>query len=433
MNTSPYKISLKMYQVGFGDCFLMTFFYKSSPGRSEFNRHVLIDFGSTGAPVNLGKGLLDRVAADIKKTVDGRLDVVVATHRHADHISGFERTKDPKAPGNVIRSCKPKLVMMPWTEDPDAQKDATKPTHSLKPNSLHIRSLLEMNQVATLMVNQLRDIREPVGKSVGKQLAFIGEVNLKNKSAVDNLMTMGHKARYLYYGADPGTNVLLPGVRVHVLGPPTLEQSDRIRKQRAKDEAEFWHLMGLTSQAQVSGHTLPFSRRLAQKSIPPASRWIARRVRRIRGQQLLQLVRILDTAMNNTSLILLFETDKKLFLFPGDAQIENWSYALEKAKKDKTLKKLLESVDLYKVGHHGSLNATPHTLWNMFQKKGPSEKKNRLNTTLSTMSGKHGNVNQRTEVPRKTLVEELKKSSDLKSTQKLTKKAELYELIEFNL
>ena len=80
----------------------------------------------------------------------------------------------------------------------------------------------------------------------------------------------------------------------------------------------------------------------------------------MRGEQLLQIVRMLDQQMNNTSVILIFQVRKKLLLFPGDAQIENWEYALVR----RSTKALLRNVDLYKVGHHGSRNATPKTLWN---------------------------------------------------------------------
>ena len=36
----------------------------------------------------------------------------------------------------------------------------------------------------------------------------------------------------------------------------------------------------------------------------------------------------MDKVLNNTSLILLFHIGETTLLFPGDAQIENWSYAL---------------------------------------------------------------------------------------------------------
>jgi beta-lactamase superfamily II metal-dependent hydrolase len=84
-----------------------------------------------------------------------------------------------------------------------------------------------------------------------------------------------------------------------------------------------------------------------------------------RGEQLLQIVRSLDQEMNNTSVILLFQIGKKKLLFPGDAQIENWQFALQQKK----YRSLLSSVNLYKVGHHGSRNATPKSLWKLFKNK----------------------------------------------------------------
>lgn len=79
------------------------------------------------------------------------------------------------------------------------------------------------------------------------------------------------------------------------------------------------------------------------------SRWLAGRLSATRGSQLLGIVTMLDKAMNNTSLILLLEVAGKRLLFPGDAQIENWSYALGKPE----VVELLSGVDLLKVGHHG--------------------------------------------------------------------------------
>ena len=78
---------------------------------------------------------------------------------------------------------------------------------------------------------------------------------------------------------------------------------------------------------------------------------------------------------------------------------------------------MLAKVDLYKVGHHGSLNATPKSLWNLFEKRARSEGDPKLLASLmSTMLGKHGSVESKTEVPRQTLTEELRKESNLLST-----------------
>ena len=62
---------------------------------------------------------------------------------------------------------------------------------------------------------------------------------------------------------------------------------------------------------------------------------------------------------------MLFEAGGEKLLFPGDAQIENWQYALSKPE----VRALLKETTVYKVGHHGSRNATPKTLWKDFSKK----------------------------------------------------------------
>ena len=72
----------------------------------------------------------------------------------------------------------------------------------------------------------------------------------------------------------------------------------------------------------------------------------------------------LNTGVNNTSLVLAFElpASKKVLLFIGDAQRGNWiSWAdLEWNDGDETItaRDLLSRTVLYKVGHHGSHNAT---------------------------------------------------------------------------
>ena len=134
-------------------------------------------------------------------------------------------------------------------------------------------------------------------------------------------------------------------------------------------------------------------------------------IERLQSEELLALVRILDSTLNNTSLILLFEIGGQKLLFPGDAQLENWSYAL------RIYGKLLKGVTVYKVGHHGSLNATPKTLWKLFEHRAPAGTPDRLTTMLSTLSGKHGSVDRGTEVPRKPLLDELEGSSVLFNTQ----------------
>ena len=73
-----------------------------------------------------------------------------------------------------------------------------------------------------------------------ERLSFIGEDNVKNIDAVKNLMDMGLKDPvYVFSGSKSGIDSLLPGVKVHVLGPPTVDQSDKI-KSYAKTSDNYW-------------------------------------------------------------------------------------------------------------------------------------------------------------------------------------------------
>jgi L-ascorbate metabolism protein UlaG (beta-lactamase superfamily) len=429
-STAPTKAIIFSYQVGFGDCFLLRFVYP----RGMF-KHVLIDFGTTGLPEDIADNRMVEIANDIaEKCGESGLDAVIATHRHADHISGFATKTNGKGPGDIIRALEPKVVIQPWTEDPAAATNATVPTALSHPSlRSHALSLNTMHTTAANMLQQLEG-RHRFSPAVEERIRFIGEDNLANKSAVKNLATMGSKKPvYTYHGGPTGLGQILPGVVTHVLGPPTLKQTDTIRKQRSRDPEEFWHfqaqrLSESTRRQETEDVLFPGFETTSGSKLPMSVRWFSHRLREARGDQMLQLVRILDKQMNNTSLILLFQTARKKLLFPGDAQLENWQYALSR----KGIENLLADVDLYKVGHHGSLNATPKSMWKMLEKKGPKTAKNRLKTILSTMENKHGSSASNTEVPRRSLVNALKASSDLYSTQSL-KASQLYQEIEIDL
>ena len=421
------RVHIFAYQVGFGDCFLIRIVYKS-----EAMRHMLIDFGTMGMP--RGSATSERmvvIAQDIAEKCSGKLDVVVATHRHADHISGFARNASGTGSGDIIRELKPQIVVQPWTEDLNLPEDATQPLNSpLKGARQAHLTLNKMNDLAGSVVDLVARSQQGLHKHVVDKLSFLGEDNVKNLSAVKNLSEMGSRNVYTYFGDRQAFGDVLPGVKTQVLGPPTVAQTSTIKKQRSKDADEFWHIRRAVAgneAAAAAGEDEPFPNAEMRRGtkLPMGTRWVAWRARATRATQLLGIVTMLDKAMNNTSLILLFEIGSKKLLFPGDAQIENWSYALS----FEAVRKQLESIDVYKVGHHGSLNATPKSLWAAFDKKGNSSRKDRLTTVLSTMPGKHGDETRRTEVPRATLVEELTAHSHLHSTQDMPSGALFTEVV----
>ena len=431
--TGPKSVTIRAYDVGFGDCFLLTFEYAAG------NRYVLIDFGSTAA-AKKGVSLSMDIARNIAEVTGGTLHAVVATHRHQDHISGFT-TKNGKGTGDIIRKCaKNAVIIQPWTEDPKLAPKATGPAKGkgTGPQSLalsQVRSLDAMHDVAKVIANRAQkiDMRDvdaesqsgpaPAPLALGEinldKLRFLGETNLKNPEAVKNLMTMStpKKRRYVFFGSKSGLEDVLPGVKVEVLGPPTVDQSKDVLQERREDQAEFWMLAASATKMTTSAHKplFPNQNVVSGDAAPRRVRRFIRRVRGIHAQQLFELVRIVDDAMNNTSVILLFTIGKTRLLFPGDAQIENWEYALKKSKQSKQILARLEQVNVYKVGHHGSRNATPKTLWRTFKNR-----RKGLKTVMSTKSGKFpGRSGSGTEVPRQSLLQALQKETKLTNTQDL--------------
>jgi hypothetical protein len=148
---------------------------------------------------------------------------------------------------------------------------------------------------------------------------------------------------------------------------------------------------------------------------------------------MLGIVRSIDDALNNTSLILLFEVGGTRLLFPGDAQIEDWRYALFDAPDAAVIVGTLADTAVYKVGHHGSLNATPKTMWNGLTRRGGPEKKPRLQAVISTFGGKHGNARRGTEVPRRKLLDALEAESELFTTQTLRSRTRFWREFEVQL
>jgi hypothetical protein len=445
--TAPTKVTLRAYQVGFGDCFLLTFHYPDA----NLDRHILIDFGSNKQPTRAPKDLLGAIAADITSECGGKLHAVVLTHRHKDHIAGFATNKNGTGPGDAIAELKPDLIVQPWTEDPEAKPTATHPslTRQLTTNQAYIDALDHMQAVSEGVSAEASRLALseslPWRKRTLETLHYLGEEGIKNPSAVANLQVMGRTHEYVNAGFPTKLNKMLPGVTVSVLGPPTLDQSDAIRKQRSKDANEFWmfqaaagnfasgHLRfakdnaygtvsdgaDLNSPPSMPSGLFPEAKTIAAGSPPAYARWFIPRLRRIRGDNLLQIVRILDDAMNNTSVILLFEVGNQALLFPGDAQIENWSYTL----RQEDLMHRLKRVTLYKVGHHGSRNATPKSLWKNFARTGPPSKTDRLVTVMSTMGSVYGQIAEGTEVPRRSLLKELQANSALTTTQDIRGKS----------
>jgi glyoxylase-like metal-dependent hydrolase (beta-lactamase superfamily II) len=92
-----------MYRVGFGDCFLM------SVPQEKGQAHILVD---CGVHARGDIGTIQAAVDDIGVETGGKLALVIATHAHQDHISGFAACETSFLKFDVGE------VWLPWTENP---------------------------------------------------------------------------------------------------------------------------------------------------------------------------------------------------------------------------------------------------------------------------------------------------------------------------
>ena len=422
--STPIRVRVRMYQVGFGDCFLVSVEYDAPLADGRAERHLLIDFGTSHSPrEGMARGRMADVAALIETHTGGQLDVLVVTHRHRDHLRGFEVA----AAGAIMKRLAPKLVLRSWTEDPELSATADGPddrpgligaggaegvdgaardgrTGRISAASVRYAALIAQAQEHVARLSELVGLDDDIRAAVEDQLKNADAVALLDELSRDG------RGRYLYAGMDAGIADVIPGLEATVLGPPTVDQDSRVAQQREND-AEYW-LTALDASLRVAGSGLGTDAP-APVTLPPGPvRWLVDRLADQRSHSAARLVRDLDDALNNTSVILLLEVGGLSLLFPGDAQIENWQHTLDQLPRDAKLRARLAGVDLYKVGHHGSRNATPrslHALW-----KARSAARPRMTALLSTRQDVHGE--RETAVPQEQLLTALRGVAQVYST-----------------
>lgn len=380
-------ISVRMYNVGFGDCFLVRL------PTEDGERRVLVDCGYH----SLGKGKFDdkNLVRQIIEHLDGnRLDVVIATHRHQDHISAFGETE-------MWKDVAVEEVWLPFTARPGADKDDADLA------AWH-RFLAGVPDLCDAQ-GQLRDVaarsvwaRTPDEQTAASWMLWNAR---SNQPAIDNLvrgMRNGGRAairRYLPEKAKVLPYVFqtpaLPGVSVHVLGPPT---DPAYRRKCAAPPA--WGIGG-DGNANANFESTAAGLPLGPEWEVPASRVPARppfmpgtlaRIRAFNDDAYAAAVAA-DGFLNGESLVLVLEIGKAKLLLTGDAEVGTWMQILSSEQATA----LAAGATFLKIGHHGSHNATPLLFLQEHLATG----------TPVMMSTQHGAGNYRNNIPRQEILEVL--------------------------
>jgi len=393
-------LRVRMYRVGFGDFFLLTVPTKTGP------EHILIDCGVHAGNINS----IDECVQDLAKETNRKLALVIATHYHADHLSGFATNFDEFAQFEVD------AVWITNRLDPANKKAA-----AFKAQITSLAGQLQMRLGA-------RD--DEVAAKINDALGVKGNNGGSNEKAL-RLLTDGFKNKppvFYYQGGDePHLPSSLKGaITAELLGPAPID-SDEFS---ASDNKTEQYLAAAAEKGLPPARTLlPFEKEWPAKAAdydqaafsaygspgsPGSPADFEKVLQSAQPDVLLAMADAIDGTLNNQSLVILFTCNGKKLLFVGDAQWGNWSYWLYGKKvsgKDPGIeqkaKDILESIDFYKVGHHGSTNANPIPAIAALNQKCVSM----CSTESSDPDGKrpYGKIDKHTEVPRIKLMEEMEK------------------------
>lgn len=390
--TTLRTLTVRMYRNLLGDCFLLR--VKDEEDRIS---HILIDCGLLQGLARQNNRLI-AVAEDIRATTGGHVDLLIVTHEHWDHISGFVHAADILLDPKKMAYNE---LWMAWTEKPGDEQAET----------LRLRFERRKTAIARLALAFNENNRAfPATKGVVDFAKFIGPIEANDLSAspgqrwtgrrvLEALKAMAGTTRYL----EPGQVLDAPvatSLPVAVLGPPRKEQrlfkdspsrgadketylgeelltlsllpgdADTVGGDTARPTSPFapYYARGLDAeqvrtQTDATGHVAWLQRRYFADSDDEGRRQDGRRIDDVGFEAAESLALKLDSDTNNTSLALAFRLpDDRFLLFAADAQVGNWlswhdqDYVF--ADRRWSAMDVLAATALYKVGHHGSHNAT---------------------------------------------------------------------------
>lgn len=351
---------VRVYRHGLGDCILVRL--RKQDG-SYYK--ILIDCGVAVATTD-AKSKMTRVVQDVMEASDKEIDLLVLTHQHWDHLSGFLQAE------HLFDEMKFGEVLVGWTEDEtDLLAKDLKKEHgdALKALAFSVQKYAMAGD--TIHSQGIQDILGVAGSGTDTEGAF-----KKAKSLAGIRFCRP---------ADEPMKLDDTGARLFILGPP--HDPKAIRKTLPSKAAPETYELALDGSGVVPcdvAFTLqnedwngPFSDALTipfdvAKGIDffQNNYWglngAGEQWRRIDTDWLSSsegLALALQSATNNTSLVVAIElSNSQVLLFSADAQVGNclsWNaLTWDVDGKRVTGTDLLDRTIFLKVGHHGSANAT---------------------------------------------------------------------------
>lgn len=364
------RVRIRMYRQGLGDFFLV-----SLPRTGGKDFRMLIDcgviLGTHDAKAKM-RGLVKSLTAE----TGGAIDVVVCTHRHGDHVSGFLQASD------IFKTVHVGEVWVSWVENP-----ADKLGQQLLKSHADAETALRATAAKLQAMGMDSEGREVSNLLDFRNVALDGGNIGTTDQAVQIVKSLGP----LHFCRPDDKPRRFDGVAANffVLGPPR-DIGALGKMNPTKVDPETYGLTAMQSLLHDiapalgldpddgggdAGNGNPFGPNwtipLNEKTAPPhihthyfaeSSSW--RRIDEDWFGGASALALSFDDAVNNTSLVLAIELDGgDVLLFPADAQIGNWqswnNLHWDLPSRGKVSgPDLLNRVIFYKVGHHASHNGT---------------------------------------------------------------------------
>jgi len=334
---------VRMYNVGLGDCIYLLI---PDAGREV---HVLIDCGNKPGRLTVLKQCIQDLKTKLPDDGLGgkRLDLLVVTHPHEDHHTGFEE--------DIFQGIKIDRIWLgpafdlanPKAKGFRALKDAAQ--RALRDLSRIALGELKAEVDDLLFSLTKRQALEMLNETLPKKQGIYPPLYVTAQTPEADLLTFNDHTK----------------IRLKVLGP-----TDEIDAYYVGGKGLLDPRNAPGSQGMAEGYARLFPDQAPAEAMQPAniSTQDYRQLRARIGVNALAAAELASRTENNLSVVLLLEWHGKRLLFPGDAEWSgsfggevkrgrsngSWNVMWQERRAD-----LSQPLHFLKIGHHGSENATP--------------------------------------------------------------------------